>query len=139
MSRAETEKVVRDVYAARLRNDLEMVRDYFSPESRFAINGSPEASAIAMHVSGKPTIDRVLADLVKSWEWLEQDIERLLVDGDRAAIHYRLKVRFTPTNEVIETTICDLLTVQSGKLVEVIQFIDTALAGRLVAQVRSAA
>ena len=54
MSRAEIEKVVRGVYEARRTNDLETVRDYFLPDSRLIINGSPEASEVALSVSGEP-------------------------------------------------------------------------------------
>jgi ketosteroid isomerase-like protein len=53
-------------------------------------------------------------------------------------MHYRLRVRFKPTDEVVETTICDLLTLQSGKIKEIIQFVDTAMTERLARRVRTA-
>jgi ketosteroid isomerase-like protein len=132
MSRAETEKAVRDVYSARLSNDLGRVRSYFLPDSCLVISGAPEASAVALKVAGRPNIDEVLTLLLQQWEWLEQDILRILIDGEHAAVQYQLKVRFKPTGDIVQTTICDLLTFQSGKLREVVQFVDTALAARLM-------
>jgi ketosteroid isomerase-like protein len=137
MSREKTEKLVRALYAARLSNGLEETLSHFSPDGRLAISGSAEASAISLDVSGRPGIERVLADLCVTWEWLAQDIHRVLIDGDRVAVHYRLKTHFVPTGEVVETEIRDLLTFQSGKLMEIIQFVDTALAARLMAKVQS--
>jgi ketosteroid isomerase-like protein len=133
MSRAETEKVVRDVYGARLSNDLGRVCDHFLPDGCLVINGDPGASAIALRVAGRPNVEQMLGALLQRWEWLEQDIERVLIDGDHVAVQYQLKARYKPTGEVVQTTCCDLLTLRSGKLVEVVQFLDTALAARLMA------
>jgi ketosteroid isomerase-like protein len=134
MSREEMERLVRDVYGARLGNNLEAARNYFSPDSCFTLNGCPKASPIALSLSGKPAIDQLLTTLFETWEWLEQDIHHSLIDGDRAAVHYRLKVRFKPTGEIITTQICDLLRLRSGKLMEITQFLDTALVGQLMGQ-----
>jgi ketosteroid isomerase-like protein len=134
MSRAETEKVVRDVYSARLSNDLKRVCDCFLPDACLVINGDPGAGSIALRVAGQPDVEKMLTALLQQWEWLEQDIERILIDGDHAAVQYQLTARFKPTGEVVQTTICDLLTLRSGKLAEVIQFVDTALAAGLMAR-----
>jgi hypothetical protein len=53
------------------------VCDCFLPDSLLIINGSPEASEVALSVLGKPGIDRALAELFKAWEWLELDILNL--------------------------------------------------------------
>ena len=134
MSRAEAEKVVRDVYSARLSNDVERVCDQFLSDGCLVINGDPAESAIALRAAGRPSLDEMLDALIQRWEWLEQDIERVLIDGDHAAVQYQLTARFKPTGEVVQTTICDLLTFRSGKLAEVVQFVDTALVAGLMAR-----
>lgn len=138
MSRAEMEKAVRDVYTARLSNNIKQALDYFDESSRFVINGAHGTSPIALDVSTRPTIDEVLTELFKAWEWVEQDILHILIDGDHAAVHYRLKVRFTLTSEMLETEICDLLTFKAGKLMQVVEFLDTALVERMLAQLHGA-
>jgi ketosteroid isomerase-like protein len=134
MSRTEIEQAIRDLYGARMANDVERARDWFAQESRFAINGTPDSSPIVVDVRGKAEIDHLLGRVFDAWEWLEQDIRNMLIDGDRAAVHYRLKARFVPSDQIIDTEICDLLTFQSGKLTEIVQFLDTAMAERLMSQ-----
>lgn len=132
MAREDIETLVRGLYAKRLGNTIETVPDYFSDDSRFTLNGCPMASPIALSLSGKSAIAKLLGELFAAWEWQEQTIHGLLIDGDRVAVHYRLKVRFVPTGEIVATEICDVLTVQAGKITELIQFIDTALISRLM-------
>lgn len=134
MLQAEMEKLVRDLYGARLGNDLKNAAGYFSADSRFAINGAMEASNIALNISGKAKIEELLTDLFRTWQWTEQDIKHILIQDNRAAVHYRLKARFMPTGAIVDTEICDLLTFQDGQLTEIIQFLDTALVGRLMGQ-----
>lgn len=133
MSRAEMEKTIRDLYSARLNNNLEKTLNYFAMDSRFIIKGS-----VMLDVSMRPAIDRMLAELYEAWIWMQQDILRIVIDGDNAAVHYRLKVCFTPTGEILETEICDLLTFRAGKLAQLVEFIDTATADRAIGQLQEA-
>jgi ketosteroid isomerase-like protein len=133
MSRAEMEKAIHELYGARCSGDLKGAMGRFCSDSRFAISGNCDASPIALSIRGKPEIEQLLVNVFAAWEWQDQKFRDLIVDGDRAAVHYHLRARFTPTGEIVETDICDLLTFEGGQLKEIIQFLDTALVGRLIA------
>ena len=57
----------------------------------------------------------------------------MIFDGDRAAVHSRINVRHTAGPEVYTTDILDLFTFRDGKIVELVEFADTALINRMTA------
>lgn len=54
------------------------------------------------------------------------DIESMTIDGDWAAVHYRLDAVFIPTGETVNSEVLDLLTVEDGKITSYVEFVDTA-------------
>ena len=47
-------------------------------------------------------------------------------EGNRAVVHSRLVVRYKPKNKVWTTEVLDLFKFQDGKIMELIEFADTA-------------
>jgi ketosteroid isomerase-like protein len=132
MDRTSVEQVIRDGYAARLRGDVDVTCQSFSDDASFTIAGSPEASPVASSVRGCGNIRDALAGLMGAFEFLHHDFLDVLVEGDRAAVHSRARLRATATGEEVETDFVDLVTVRDGKIESFVQFCDTALAGKLV-------
>jgi ketosteroid isomerase-like protein len=132
MDRASVEKVIREGYAARMRGDLDVTCHYFSDDASFAIAGSPEASPVASSVTGCGNIRGALAGLMGAVEFLRHDFLDVVVEGDRAAVHSRVRLRATGTGEEAETDFLDLITVRDGKIHSFMQFCDTALAAKLL-------
>ena len=97
------EKLVRDAYAARKRGDYDAMVELCAPSATLRLAGAPEHFAIAG------------------------------TTRDRAAVHWRAKVTFKPTGKSAVTEFCDLWTIRNGKMTSLIQFIDTALVGHMVA------
>ena len=132
MDRASIEEVIREGYAARLRGDLDLTCDYFAEDARFAVAGSPEASPVASSARGCGEVRGALAGLMGAVEFLRHDFLEVVVEGDRAAVHSRVRLRATETGEEVETEFLDLLRVRDGKIHSFVQFCDTALAARLL-------
>jgi len=130
-SRQDLEQVLRESYAARQRNDIDGIMKHFTSDARFAIAGSAQASPVAMRVGGAPAVRASLEHLIKAFLMPECRIISILIDGDRAAVHWRPKVQSATTGETVETEICDLIEFRDGKIASFLEFCDTAAAARL--------
>ena len=134
MDRAEMERVVRRTYSERLSNDVERVCALFWDDALLRVAGKsgPLDAAAASQV--RPSARASIEALVANWHWLETRFFNLLIDGNRAAVHYAVRLRFTPTREILETEVFDILTIRDGKISEFVEFCDTALVAGLLNQ-----
>jgi ketosteroid isomerase-like protein len=129
MSRSEEIKaIIVNLYAARKNGDLDRVMPFFDDDATFTMSGSKTASAVAMEAKGAAEIRKAMSKLFNAYEMHEQTILSFLVDDEKAAVHHRSKLKFKPTGEVFDTEMLDLWRLEGGKIVSVIEFIDTALA-----------
>ncbi len=74
-----------------------------------------------------------MAGLIGAFEFRNHEIVSLIVDGPRAAVHTRVRVRAAGTGEEVTTEMVDLITVRDGKIVSFLEFCDTAMAAKLMA------
>jgi ketosteroid isomerase-like protein len=132
MDRASVEKVVREAYAARQRGDLEATCQHFCDDAQFAVMGSPEASPVAMQARRSDGIRQALGGLIAAVDFVEHEVLSVIVEGDRAAVHSRARVRAKATGNEAVTEMVDLVRLQDGKIACFQQFCDTALAARLL-------
>jgi ketosteroid isomerase-like protein len=130
-SRADIERILRDAYAARQRGDLDALAGIFAPHARFQMAGS-NASPIATLVEGAEQYRPLLAGMIKTFEILEHDILTMLIDGSKAAVQWRARMRSTVTGETVETDLFDLLEIEDGRITSFYEFCDTALAARMM-------
>jgi ketosteroid isomerase-like protein len=137
MSRSEEIKaIIARVYAARKNGDLDAIMRFFDENATFAMNGSKQASAIAIEAKGADEIRAALKNLLNAYDMHAQTILSFLVDDEKAAVHHRSKLKFRPTGEVFDTEMLDLWKLQGDKIVSVTEFVDTALAQHHLLQVR---
>jgi ketosteroid isomerase-like protein len=127
----DVDKLIRDTYAARRLGDVDGVLASFSETPMFVVAGSAEASPIACRAECSNSLRSALTQLVNAFEFVEHDIRSILVDGDKAAVHWRGRIRSTRTGEEVETEAVDLIGLRDGKITSFTQFCDTALAARL--------
>ena len=73
-----------------------------------------------------------LTALVADYAFLETTLLSSVVEGDKASMHWHVKVRHNPTGEVHETEMYDLWTIDGDQAKSVVQFCDTALAVELM-------
>src|ERR1700757_2558914 len=119
--------LIKLAYAARGRGDLEGLMAAFHPEAVFTLVGDKKALQIAGSVQGHRGLRETLGGFIATFQFVERQILSELVEGDRAAVHSRLVVRYNPTGTTLATDCLDLLKFQDGRIIELIEFADTAL------------
>ncbi|TCU73778.1 ketosteroid isomerase-like protein [Bradyrhizobium sp. R2.2-H] len=124
--REEMLALVRRAYAARDNDDAESLVAAFHPKGLFALMGDKTALELTGSVEGHPSLRGAFSKLIEDFGFEGREILAELVDGDRVAIHSRVDVRYRPTGQVSSTEILDLFRLQDGKIVELIEFADTA-------------
>lgn len=132
MNRDSVEALIRAAYEARLRGDLDEVVAHFADGASFSVSGSPAVSPVPTAASGRAAIREVLRRLLEGFEFSQLKLVSLLVDGDRAAAHWHVRVKALGSGYDAETDIVDLIRVQDGRITEFRQFADTALINRMI-------
>jgi ketosteroid isomerase-like protein len=132
-SREDIERTLRDVYAARQRGDLDAIGRIFAPHARFQMAGS-NASPVAVRAEGAEQYRPLLAGMMKTFEVLDHQIVSMLIDGSKAAVQWRARLRSTITGETVETDLFDLIEMEDGRIQSFFEFCDTALAARMMKQ-----
>ena len=129
--RDETEKRIREIYAARRRGSVEQVMATFAPQARFRLAGNAALAPMTMPVDGHTQLRSVMKQLVDDWDWSDFMIEKIVVDGNQAAVYSRGPMRYGADRQEIETEILDLLTLEDGKIIELVEFCDTHMVSRM--------
>jgi ketosteroid isomerase-like protein len=130
--RAQIESLLQEAYAARKRGDVEAITRTFADNPHFEMAGARQASPIALRCTDRDQFRTLMAGLVKSFEFLDHEILEMIIEGNRAAVHSRSRMRSGITGEEVVTELVDLITVENGKIASFIEFCDTALAARMM-------
>jgi ketosteroid isomerase-like protein len=130
--RAVIEGLINHAYETRNGANVDAIVALFHPDGQFVLAGSPATTAVAGTARGHGELRAALAGLVAGFEFLRRDIVGTVIDGDRAAVHSRVSLRFIPNNKVVTTDLLDLFTFADGKIVELVEFADTALVNVLM-------
>lgn len=131
--RDSIEQLIKTAYDARLRGDVDGIMQHFSDGATFALAGCPVSSPVAMSVCGAAPLRDAMAGLVQRFSFGDMEPVTTVIEGDRAVIHWKARVRATATGQEAETEFVDIVQVENGKIVSFKQFVDTALASRMVA------
>jgi ketosteroid isomerase-like protein len=126
--RYQVEALIKQAYAARRRGDIDAICDCFAENPTFVMAGASSASPIAVQCTEGNTFRILLAGLIHSFEWIDQQILSMIVDGPRAAVHWRGRMRSTASGDEVVTELVDVVTIDDGKIQSFIEFCDTALA-----------
>jgi ketosteroid isomerase-like protein len=130
--RAAVEAMLREAYAARVRGDVEGTVRHFAEDAVFALAGAKTASPVAMRCTDCEALRGAMAGLVQAFEFRDHQIVALIVEGDKAAVHTRVRVRATASGEEVTTEMVDLVTIRDGKIASFTEFCDTALAAKML-------
>jgi ketosteroid isomerase-like protein len=114
-------------YDARAKGDIEGLMAAFHPNAVFELKGEKDVLEVAGAVQGHPDLRAAMAGLIENFEFVKRDIIDAMVEGDRAAVHSRLKVRFVPKDVVFTSDVLDTFRFEDGKIIELVEFADTAL------------
>ena len=120
-------ELIERAYEARGKGKLDDLLMAFHPEAVFTLAGDRRALEVAGSVDGHRALRETFGAFIATFDFVERQILSRLVEADRAAVHSRLTVRYRPTGETRTTEVLDLLKFQDGKIIELIEFADTAL------------
>ena len=117
MSRAEIDRLLRELYAARLSGDLEAVCRSFAADARFQIASASHASPVAIRATGVDEFRPLLALLIKTFRLGDLTIRSITVDGAQAIVHWRANVRSRITGADVPTELIDTVEVRDSSIV----------------------
>jgi ketosteroid isomerase-like protein len=119
--RAGMEGVLADLYAARCQGDLASLSSAFDQDAYFRIAGTSAGKPIAMSARGMTEIRPWLALLIKSFKVSDQGTLSILIDGDKAAVHWHAKILSRITGVVVPTEFFDLVEVRGRSIVSYVE------------------
>ena len=120
--RLEVERLLRELYAARLGGDLEALCRTFAKDARLDIAGTSYASPMAIRAAGLGEIRSWLALLVKTFQLGDQEILSMIIDGEAAAVYWRARIRSKITGATVLTELVDVIRVRDGRIASYTEF-----------------
>src|SRR3989442_9838389 len=120
--RLEVERLLRELYAARLSGDLEALCRTFAKDSRLDIAGTSYSSPMAIRAAGLCEIRSWLALLVKTFQLSDQEILSMIIDGEAAAVHWRARIRPKITGATGLTELVDVVRGREGRIASYTEF-----------------
>ena len=131
--RTRLETVINEIYDARIRGDVDTIIRHMDEGVEFSIAGCAASSAIPCTVVGTAALRDALGQLISAFEFRNRRVLDLMIDGDRAVVHWKVQVRVPTSGEEAETDLLDVVRFRGDKVLSYKQFADTALASRLLA------
>jgi ketosteroid isomerase-like protein len=121
-------------YEARANEDIEAVMELFHPNGKFEIAGSNKLTIAAGTAHGHEELRKTLSGLIANFEFVQRELVNMVVDeeNEQTAVQSRVTLRFIPKDLTATTDLLDLWKFENGKIVELIEFADTALVNDLM-------
>jgi ketosteroid isomerase-like protein len=126
MDKAEIAALVRAAYAARLAGDVPLMLSYFADDARFSRHAQALAAPDAPPIRGHEAIAAAFRALVGAYTLSDWRDISLVVDGDRAALHWRATVTVARTEATETFDVFDFIRFRGDKIDELDQSTDTA-------------
>jgi ketosteroid isomerase-like protein len=110
------ENLLHSLYAARVRGDLRAVVDLFDPGAKFEMAGASNTSPIMVIALGVDEFRPWLTIMIKTFKLTDHAILSMLIDGDRAAVHWRARIHSKITGATVLTELVDLIHIGNGRI-----------------------
>jgi ketosteroid isomerase-like protein len=120
--RLKIERPLRELYAARVRGDLDGVCRLFADDARFQIAGASQTNPISVTAVGVDEFRRLLALMIKSFKLTDQTTLSMIIDGMKAAVHWRATVHSRITGTTVVTELVDVIEVRDGRIASYTEF-----------------
>jgi ketosteroid isomerase-like protein len=124
--RSAIERLLNDLYAARIAGELDRLCGYFAPLALFRIAGATDGRPITVEAHGERAIRSWLTVMVKTFRLSNHEILSMLIDADRAAVHWRACIHSKVTGVSVLTDFVDLIEVRAGLLASYREFFVSA-------------
>jgi ketosteroid isomerase-like protein len=114
--RLEIEKLLRELYAARVEGQLDRLCVLFSGQASFKIVGASEGKPIAITARGSGEIRAWLAVMLKTFKLSHYQQLGVVIEGARASVHWRADIHSKITGVIVPTELVDLVEISDGKV-----------------------
>jgi ketosteroid isomerase-like protein len=113
---------LRELYAARVSGDLAAVCACFHDEACLRFAGASGTHPISVAARGAGEFRHLLAIMLKSFTLSEFATISTLIDGQRAAAHWRAKIHSRITGTIVPTEFADLIEMREGRIASYTEF-----------------
>jgi ketosteroid isomerase-like protein len=120
--REQIDGLLRGLYAARLCGDLDGMCKAFADDAVFQIAGAGQVSAVSNRAVGVGEIRPLLAVMIKTFKLRDQVIQDILIDGLKAAVHWRAGVHSRITGTMALTEFVALVEIRDGRIASYLEF-----------------
>ena len=120
--RLAIERLLDELYSARMSGDLNAVCRTFSQDADFRIAGASHANPIAITAAGVDEIRSWLGLMIKAFQLKDQIVLSIIIDGGKTAVHWRATVHSRITGTTVPTELVDLIEVRDGRIASYVEF-----------------
>ena len=114
--RLEIEKLLSELYAARVAGQLDRLCALFASTASFKIAGASDGKPIAITAQGSAEIRTWLAMMLKTFKLTRYEQIGVVIEGARAAVHWRVDIHSKITGVMVPTELVDLVEVSEGRI-----------------------
>jgi ketosteroid isomerase-like protein len=120
--RLETERLLHRLYAARVQGDLPALCATFANDATFQIAGASNPSPVSISAVGVDQFRPLLAIMIKTFKLTDYTTLAMLIDGAKAAVHWRVKIFSRITGTTVLTELVDVVEIRDGLVVSYTEF-----------------
>jgi ketosteroid isomerase-like protein len=121
----EIRELVRRSYAAYDRGARESIFDLFDDDVEWRMFCAPEALPFPNHLKGKTEVLKAIQKVDELVEVIANELELVVVEGDRAAVICDRRLRQRGTGRVMRYKVAAFHRYRNGKLIEYMAFADS--------------
>ena len=114
--RAAVERIVRELHMARVSGDLAGMCRLFADTGRFEIAGASADKPISIRAQGLTEFKPWLAMMTKVFKLSDYHLISLVIDGSRAAAHWRVNIFSKVTGVTVPTELVDLMELREERI-----------------------
>jgi ketosteroid isomerase-like protein len=117
MGSKQIDRLLGELYAARLSGDLDGVCRAFADDAKFQIAGTSETSPVGIKAAGIKEFRPLLALMIKTFKLGALTIRTMNVEGDHATVRWQANVRSRITGATVPTEMIDIVEIRDGRIV----------------------
>jgi ketosteroid isomerase-like protein len=125
--RSELESAIHTFYRLRNENDIDGIMAWLDPHCCFRIVGNDQLGSLTQRINDRETMRLAIEAILENWDLSLMSVVDLHVDRDTIFVHRAGRIRFIPTDAVINTEILDKITFRAGLIIDFVEFVDTLL------------
>ena len=122
-SGADLKDIVGQIYEARTEGELDRLMSFFGDNCVFRVAGNQDLAPLTKPVVGSAALRETMRHFIDTWEMKGLVFVDVHVDGNVALVHRKGQMRHGSTQ--FDTEVMDKITFDDGKVIEVVEFIDT--------------